>query len=63
MEKDNNLSEFMKTAYANGDVKDLNEAFEKYPPENEWHKGKLRVILKVKRYRKAYIKAMKHTMK
>lgn len=47
MQKDNNgLSDFMKDVYINGDVKDLNEAFEEYPCEEEWHEGNIENILK-----------------
>lgn len=35
------LSDFLKTAYEYGKVKDLKEAFEKYPVQEEWHKGKI----------------------
>lgn len=35
------LSDFKKTAYKYGKVKDLKEAFEEYPVEEEWHKGKV----------------------
>lgn len=37
---ENNMSEFLKMAYKKGKVKELQEAFEEYPVENEWHKGK-----------------------
>ena len=33
------LSDFLKTAYKYGRVKDVKEAFEEYPVEEEWHKG------------------------
>ena len=33
------LSGFLKTAYKYGKVKDVKEAFEEYPVEEEWHKG------------------------
>ena len=33
------LSDFLKTAYKYGKVKDVKEAFEEYPVEEEWHKG------------------------
>ncbi len=36
---ENNLSEFLKMAYKRGKVKELQEAFEEYPVQNEWHKG------------------------
>lgn len=40
------LSEFLKIAYQYGRVKDLKEAFEEYPVEEEWHKGKVKNVLK-----------------
>lgn len=33
------LSDFLKVAYEYGKVKDLKDAFEEYPVEEEWHKG------------------------
>ena len=40
------LSEFLKIAYKNNRVKDLTEAFEEFPVEEEWHKGKVENVLK-----------------
>ncbi len=40
------LSDFLKIAYEHGKVKDLKEAFEEFPVEEEWHKGKLENVLK-----------------
>lgn len=40
------LSDFLKTAYKYNKVKDLKEAFEEYPVEDEWHEGKLENVLK-----------------
>ena len=40
------LSEFLKTAYKYGRVKDLEEAFKEFPVEEEWHKGKVENILR-----------------
>ena len=40
-----NLSDFLKIAYKYNRVKDLNEAFEEYPVEEEWHKGKIENVL------------------
>ena len=40
------LSEFLKTAYKYGRVKDLEEAFEEFPVEEEWHKGKVENVLR-----------------
>lgn len=33
------LSDFLKIAYEHNKVKDLKEAFEEFPVEEEWHKG------------------------
>ncbi len=41
----NELSDFLKTAYEYGKVKDLKDAFEEYPVEEEWHKGKVENVL------------------
>lgn len=40
------LSDFLKLAYKHNKVKDLKEAFEEYPVEEEWHKGKIETVLK-----------------
>ena len=39
------LSDFLKIAYENGRVKDLKDAFEEYPTDEEWHKGKAENVL------------------
>ena len=39
------LSVFLKTAYRYGRVKDLKEAFEEFPVDEEWHKGKVENVL------------------
>lgn len=39
------LSDFLKIAYKNNRVRDLKEAFEEYPVEEEWHKGKVENVL------------------
>lgn len=36
-----NLSEFLKVAYKCNKVKEVGEAFEEYPVEQEWHKEKV----------------------
>lgn len=41
----NGLSDFMKLAYKLGRVKDVEEAFEEFPVEEEYHKGKTENIL------------------
>ena len=40
------LSDFLKTAYKYNKIKDLKDAFEEYPVEEEWHKGKIENVLK-----------------
>lgn len=40
--------EFIKFAYEKGGIEDLSKAFKDYPPENEWHKGKVENILNEK---------------
>lgn len=40
------LSDFLKIAYKYNGVKDLKEAFEEFPVEEEWHKGKIENVLK-----------------
>lgn len=44
--KEDGLSDFIKFAYKCNKVKDLEEAFEEYPVEEEWHKGKIENVLK-----------------
>jgi len=44
--KENELSEFMKYAYKTGRVRDVQEAFEEFAPEEEWHEGKIENLKK-----------------
>lgn len=46
--ENSNLSDFMRLAYKYGKVKELNEAFEEFPVEEEWHKGKIENLLEEK---------------
>jgi len=39
------LSDFLKMAYKYNKVKDLKEAFEEFPVEEEWHKGKVENVI------------------
>ena len=39
------LSNFLKIAYKYNKVRDIKEAFEEYPVEEEWHKGKSENVL------------------
>ena len=43
---DNVLSDFIKLAYKRNKVRDLEEAFIEYPIAEEWHKGKIKNVLK-----------------
>lgn len=45
MKNNEGLSEFMKLAYKCNKVRNIKEAFEEYPVEEEWHKGKVENIL------------------
>ena len=40
-----NSSEFLKLAYKHNKVRSLQEAFEEFPVEEEWHKGKTENVL------------------
>lgn len=39
------MSEFLKNAYARNKVKELHEAFVEYPPEEEWHHGDIDYVV------------------
>ena len=41
--------EFIKLAYKKGRVRDVAQAFVDFPPELEWHEGKVENILKDKK--------------
>ncbi len=41
-----NLSDFLKMAYKHNKVKDLKQAFEEFPVEEEWHKGKIENVIR-----------------
>lgn len=40
------ISDFLKFAIENNRVKDVKEAFEEFPPEEEWHQGKIENVLR-----------------
>lgn len=42
------FNEILKLAYAKGRVKSVEEAFEEYDPEDEWHQGKIENIFNLK---------------
>ena len=39
------VSEFIKMAYAAGRVKNVEDAFKEFPPEEEWHQGKIENVI------------------
>ncbi len=45
MNRSDGLSEFLKIAYKYDKVKTVKEAFEEYPVEEEWHKGKIENVV------------------
>lgn len=46
MDKEKGMSEFLKKAYKEGRVRPLKEAFKEFPPEEEWHGGKIDYFIK-----------------
>lgn len=40
------LSAFLKFAYEHNGVRDVKEAFYKFPPEEEWYGGKIDYFIK-----------------
>lgn len=54
MKKDK--SEFLKYAYKSGKIKNLEEAFNDFPIEDEWHKGKIENVIneKIEEYKRFY---------
>lgn len=50
------MTEFLKKAMETGRIKSLEEAFEEYPVEEEYHKGKIENVLKVKEESSEYYK-------
>lgn len=42
----NNLSEFLKFAKDHNRIKEINEAFDDYPVEDEWHMGRIENVIK-----------------
>ncbi len=51
------FDEFLKFAYETGGVRKLEEAFEEFPPEEEWHEGKIENVLNENNY-KYYIESI-----
>ena len=43
--KNKEESDFIIFAYEKKKVKDITDAFDEYPPEEEWHKGKIENVL------------------
>lgn len=46
MNKKDGLSDFLKMAYKYNKVRELSEAFEEYPVEEEWHEGKIENVIR-----------------
>lgn len=46
MKNEKGLSEFLEFAYKCNKVRDIKEAFDEYPVEEEWHEGKIENVLK-----------------
>lgn len=40
------ISDFLKFAIKSGRIRDVEEAFKEFPPEEEWHKGKIENVLR-----------------
>ncbi len=41
-------NEFLKLAKEKGKIRNIKEAFEEYPVEEEWHQGKIEKIIQLK---------------
>ena len=52
----NEISDFLKFAKEKGKIKDVEEAFNEFPVEEEWHKGKIENLLCVneEEYKKSF---------
>lgn len=40
------ISDFLKFAIKSGRIKNVEEAFKEFPPEEEWHKGRIENVLR-----------------
>ena len=40
-----NISEFLKEAYKHNKIRNFSDAFDEYPPELEWHKGRVENVI------------------
>ena len=47
-------NEFLKIAKEKGRIRDVREAFEEYPVEEEWHQGKIEKVLQVREESEEY---------
>ena len=47
-------NEFLKMAKEKGKIRDIREAFQEYPVEEEWHQGKIEKILQVQEESEEY---------
>jgi len=46
MKSDKKEENFIEKEYRKGNIKDVSEAFKKYPVKEEWHEGKIENVLK-----------------
>lgn len=51
------ISDFLKFAIKSGRIKGVEEAFKEFPPEEEWHKGRIENVLREdnKKYKRYYV--------
>lgn len=54
-----NLSDFLKIAYQHNKVRNLEEAFEEFPVQEEWHKGKIENVIR-EEYKSSFYDSLKH---
>lgn len=55
-----NLSDFLKIAYQHNKVRNLEEAFEEFPVQEEWHKGKIENVIREEEYKSSFYDSLKH---
>ena len=51
------ITDFLKFAIKSRRIKDVEEAFKEFPPEEEWHKGRIENVLREdnKKYKRYYV--------
>lgn len=43
------ISDFLKFAIKSGRIREVEEAFNEFPPEEEWHKGKIENVFYIEK--------------